>query len=217
MKRELNILALHIPAMNDLMAKNVVGGYCIGDDDYWQGWGSPDNPIELPEVVVTPSDNPDPGYDPNDFWDDRDFDDDYNDYYDDQDRNGHSDGDTDRGGYNVNAAVNFLREHAHQSSTGNCAKAVRMAIEAGGISTEGRPNSAKDYDSFLPKIGYHEVSKDNYNPLPGDIVVHEAQPGHPHGHIAMYDGQNWISDFVQRDMFGGSAYRQNPDYTLWRR
>lgn len=32
---------------------------------------------------------------------------------------------------------------------------------------------------------------------------------HEHGHIAMYDGRQWISDFVQRDMFGGKAYRNN--------
>ena len=28
-----------------------------------------------------------------------------------------------------------------------------------------------------------------------------------HGHIAMFTGGEWISDFIQRDMWGGSAYR----------
>ena len=41
--------------------------------------------------------------------------------------------------------------------------------------------------------------------------------GHPHGHIAMYSGNHWISDFVQRDMWGGNAYRDKADYTLVRR
>lgn len=217
MKKELKILELQIPAMNDHLSKYVIGGYSIGDDDFWQGPGSPDNPIELPEVIVTPTDNPDTGYDPAEDWDDRDFDNDCENDNDNSREEGNADKDSDDGGYDVNAAVSYLREHAHKSSIGQCAKYVRMAIEAGGISTEGRPASAKDYDSFLPQIGYHELSKENYNPLPGDIVVHEAQSGHPHGHIAMYDGQNWISDFVQIDMFGGRAYRNNPDYTLWRR
>lgn len=79
------------------------------------------------------------------------------------------------------------------------------------------PGSACDYDSFLPSIGFHVVSKTNYSPQKGDIIVLEAVEGHPHGHIAMYSGSNWISDFVQRDMWGGSAYRDKAEYTLFRR
>lgn len=29
----------------------------------------------------------------------------------------------------------------------------------------------------------------------------------------MYDGSDWISDFIQRDMFGGSTYWNDPDYS----
>lgn len=119
--------------------------------------------------------------------------------------------------YSIEDAVKYLRENASDKSKGQCAKAVRLAIEAGGLSTDGRPGSACDYDSFLPTLGFYQVDAENYAPEIGDIVVHEAQEGHIHGHIAMYDGSVWISDFEQSDMFGGSAYRNNPDYTIWRR
>lgn len=85
------------------------------------------------------------------------------------------------------------------------------------VYVDGRPGSAKDYDSFLPSLGFYEVDPNNYVPQAGDIVVHEAKEGHEHGHIAMYDGSDWISDFIQRDMYGGSAYRNDPDYSIWRR
>ncbi|MBR8719832.1 hypothetical protein IX307_001058 [Bacteroides pyogenes] len=124
------------------------------------------------------------------------------------------------GSYNVNNAINHLTLNANGSSTGYCARYVRQALEAGGMSTDGRPGSACDYDTWLQSQGFRVVHvTGTYTPEAGDIVVFEALSGHPHGHIAMYNGQQWISDFVQRDMYGGSAYRNNPntEYTILRR
>ena len=120
--------------------------------------------------------------------------------------------------YKVSEAVSYLSANANNFSTGYCAKYVRMALEAGGLSTEGRPSSACDYDTWLLNNGF-EIITGNITPQAGDIVVFEAIEGHKHGHIAMYNGQQWISDFVQRDMYGGSDYRNNPDakYTILRR
>ncbi len=121
--------------------------------------------------------------------------------------------------YNVSNAIDYLTEHAESNSQGACAKYVRLALEAGGMSTDGRPVSACDYDTWLQAKGFYLVSKEGYQPLAGDIVVFEAITGHANGHIAMYNGQQWISDFVQRDMYGGSAYRNDPaqNYTLLRK
>ncbi len=117
--------------------------------------------------------------------------------------------------YNVDDVTKYLREHAYEKSQGKCAKAVRLALEAGGLDTTGRPTATVDYnDGFLQSLGFIEVSPENYTPQAGDIVVHERQAGHPYGHITIYDETEWISDFVQIDMFGGSAYRNNPDYSL---
>ena len=32
----------------------------------------------------------------------------------------------------------------------------------------------------------------------GDVYVEDRTNTHPHGHIAIYDGSNWISDFIQK-------------------
>ena len=123
--------------------------------------------------------------------------------------------------YNTSKAVDYLVSHAYptyiKEKCGNCAKAVREALEAGGLSTMGHPTSACDYDTFLPRIGFHVVSKENYSPQKGDIIVLEAVEGHTYGHIAMYSGSKWISDFVQSDMWGGSAYRNKAEYNIFRR
>ena len=124
------------------------------------------------------------------------------------------------GTYNITTAVSYLEAHAYPSynnNCGHCARAVREALEAGGLSTTGHPTDACDYDSFLPLIGFHLVSKNNYSPEKGDIIVLEAVEGHSHGHIAMYSGNKWISDFVQNDMWGGPAYRNKAEYSLFRR
>lgn len=118
--------------------------------------------------------------------------------------------------YSINKATTYLTTHAETNSIGKCAKYVRLAIEAGGLSTVGHPIAACDYDTFLPTIGFNKVNKNNYTPVKGDIIVLEAVSGHPYGHIAMYNGSKWISDFVQNDMWGGSAYRNKAEYTLFR-
>jgi type VI secretion system secreted protein VgrG len=108
-----------------------------------------------------------------------------------------------------------LKAHAGLKSVGKCAKAVADAIEAGGVKIERKP-SAKDYGSNLAKIGFCQIDKQNYTPKAGDICV-LTHPQSPHGHIAMYEGQNWLSDFIQRDMFGGKLYRTSEtSFKIWR-
>jgi len=56
-----------------------------------------------------------------------------------------------------------------------------------------------------------------YHPLAGDIVIFmpiaaEIKNGftislHKHGHIQMFDGKAWISDFQQKGFFVGKDYR----------
>ena len=119
--------------------------------------------------------------------------------------------------YNINKAVKTLNANAQPKSTGYCAKYVRKAIEAGGLSTSGRPVSAADYDNFLPKLKFKIVNSTNYTPKKGDIVVINRFGTHKHGHIQMYNGNQWVSDFKQRNFWPGSAYRNNkPSYIIFR-
>lgn len=50
-------------------------------------------------------------------------------------------------------------------------------------------------------------------------MIIQPIPGHPHGHMAMYDGAYWISDFVQYyGFYPGNAYRTaKPPYQIYRR
>jgi len=123
--------------------------------------------------------------------------------------------------YDVDKAVAYLTENAKAKSQQECARYVRLAIQAGGCPTYFHPASAKEYDIFLPKLGFAEISITNYVPLKGDVIVikpPQNQSKHEHGHIAMFNGKKWISDFMQRDMYGGSIYRKKgTEYYLFRR
>lgn len=119
--------------------------------------------------------------------------------------------------YSNDAAVEYLVKHAETRSKNSCALYVRHAISAGGCPTFGQPPSACDYDLFLPNLGFNEVPQDGSFPQKGDIVVFSAIKGHKHGHICMYDGKQWISDFKQRSMYSASAYRSQGTHTYWRR
>lgn len=83
-----------------------------------------------------------------------------------------------------------------------CGRAVRMAMEAGGLSTKGRPQYGGDYGDFLLKNGWQPIDGSKVPFQPGDICVSHGigrknKQGHYMGHISMYDGSKWVSDYVQ--------------------
>ncbi len=71
-------------------------------------------------------------------------------------------------------------------------------------------------------LGFHKITvddPDHFNFIRGDIMVMEPWSGNAvdAGHIAGYDGQQWISDFIQRDFWAGPAYRKvRPQYAVYR-
>ena len=129
------------------------------------------------------------------------------------------DGNFIRPSFDIDAAVYELDANAEASSTGKCATYVRKAIEAGGIKL-GRPNSgsAKDYGTYLEDSGFFPVDNTNYSPLKGDVRVIQNYPkGSIHGHIDMYNGTQWVSDFFQNGFWPGQGYREHrPSYTIYR-
>lgn len=73
------------------------------------------------------------------------------------------------------------------------------------------------YKAYLPTIGFRTIPySSTYSPLKGDIAVMPSLNGHPDGHIAMFTGMIWVSDFKQRDHWGSSAYRNNGECTIFR-
>lgn len=121
----------------------------------------------------------------------------------------------------VEKFADHLRKRARNHSQGICAKRVREALEAGGGNTKGHPHVAKAWAGTLIRMGFRELVVDdpaNFIFLKGDIVV--IQPylsGNTAGHIAGYDGKQWISDFKQHDFWSGPGYRSNkPRYVFYR-
>lgn len=120
-------------------------------------------------------------------------------------------------GWDCEKAVKYLQENAENTSVGMCAKYVRKAIEAGNV-TLTRHISAKNYGSSLIAVGFVEL---NFTPASGyskgDVAVIQPPPKTLHGHMQMYDGSQWISDFKQRDFWPGPTYRKKqPSYAVYR-
>jgi len=139
--------------------------------------------------------------------------------------------------FNVNAAVNTLNNNAYashnsvpQSEVGSCARYVRYAVEAGfGMRRDQlttlsprSPVPARDWGPFLQGLGFRELSTSSY--LKGDIVVMQGYPGGssdrngvPYGHIAMYNGNQWVSYWYQKSIYANSSYRNyNPVHFIYR-
>ena len=117
----------------------------------------------------------------------------------------------------VDAMVSAINSTATPQSRGKCATAVREALDAGGFKTadgqtvtqafrdKGLAGSAYMYDSngILSSVGFSKIDP-NTTPATGDIEVFPGSSASPHGHIQVYNGNNWVSDFNQN---GGSMNR----------
>jgi type VI secretion system secreted protein VgrG len=118
----------------------------------------------------------------------------------------------------IDLAVEHLNDNARARSEGRCAKAVRLALLAGGLRLRSYPEYAKHYGPTLLENGFSEVPQSDYSPRKGDIVViQNYRRGHIAGHIAMYTGRRWVSDFRQVDIWAGSDYRTyRPAHAIYR-
>jgi len=126
----------------------------------------------------------------------------------------------------IDKFVKHLRAHADQVGFGygQCGKYVRKALQAGGahFNEYSPPRYGKLYGLTLERLGFHEITVDDPDHFPfirGDVMVMEPHTGSTAGHVAGYDGQKWISDFVQRDFWAGPAYRNQkprPFYAVYR-
>lgn len=109
------------------------------------------------------------------------------------------------------AAAKFATQHAHAKSTGYCARYVRRGLEAAGYKFQSQP-MAYMYASkgILQGMGFTEIDRKE-PPKVGDISVMGPRYNGHAGHIAIYNGRNWVSDFLQR---GEQIYAHGP-YPIW--
>src|SRR5436190_609959 len=119
--------------------------------------------------------------------------------------------------WNRERAIDHLDAYSAGASLGKCASYTRTAIEAGGLILS-RHNSAKDYGASLEEAGFVAMGEMAGGFETGDVVVIEGIEGHRHGHMAMFDGAYWVSDFTQQNgLYPGPAYRQaKPPYVIYR-
>jgi hypothetical protein len=113
--------------------------------------------------------------------------------------------------WDVAKAVQHLKANAESEPVGLCAQYTREAIEAGGVTLR-RTNYAKDYGPSLLEVGFQTVNTASYQA--GDVVIMQNCAGHDYGHMQMYSGSQWISDYVQRDFWPYTSSR--PQYAVYR-
>lgn len=118
-------------------------------------------------------------------------------------------------GMDVQKAVDHITSAAKSSSSGWCSRHVRRAIEAGGVSVTSP--TAKDLGPSLESAGFLPIATqadlNTYVPTAGDVVVFDAVTGHDSGHTAMYDGEQWVSDWKQLNFFVDEPYK-NGNFTI---
>lgn len=128
-----------------------------------------------------------------------------------------------KGEMNIDGAIAILNARADDGPPGKklCATYVKEAIEkGGGITLVKHPRYAYQYDGYLDKY-FEKLStpEPDYPPEKGDIAVFQPPDDkHPDGHIQIYNGTQWVSDFKQPNGFWPSpAYRdKKPRYSIYR-
>jgi len=119
-------------------------------------------------------------------------------------------------------AIEYLRSHAHKDTQHLCAQYVREAINAGGGTPVQKAEFAGNLGPNLVAAGF-VPQPTGITPRAGDVIVIQplggGAPRRGHvGHAAMFDGDIWISDFRQSELYPGSGYRTaRPPYIIYRR
>lgn len=108
----------------------------------------------------------------------------------------------------TSTAASIATSRARSKTTGKCAKYVTDSMQRAGLNY---PRLASAYmyatDKGLPSVGFEQLKvsdPNNYPKQPGDVYVIDSFVGnkgkkHPHGHIAIWNGKEWVSDFKQKN------------------
>lgn len=119
----------------------------------------------------------------------------------------------------------LARKRANAKSLGKCGAYVYNALRDAGYKGFAKPESiggartysAADAVNTIGNEGFTHI-EDNGVYHPGDVMIYGRRGVNiPHGHIQIFDGRNWISDFVQRSKVPGTKYlRAGLIPSLWR-
>lgn len=110
----------------------------------------------------------------------------------------------------IDNTIKDLEKNAKRGSTGWCARHVREAFAANGViikTPDIRPGKdtfqARDYGPKLVEAGFNPVLDDKQPSISpavekikkGDVAVIQPTSQNEAGHMAIYNGQQWISDY----------------------
>jgi hypothetical protein len=123
-------------------------------------------------------------------------------------------------GFNIDKALNYLKSNLLPPyGQGKCSSHMHQALIEGGLdSLKDMPvQAARKYGPILKEMGFVEVFITDCFYTRGDIAVFQGYPGGrsdangiPYGHIQMFDGEYWISDFLQpRPLYPSQKYQDN--------
>jgi len=126
---------------------------------------------------------------------------------------------------NIKNFVDFMnkQDQGKTNPKGDCAQSVKNGLDAGfgGKQGETLHNGPQNYGPGLEKLGFVPIN--NNSPLkPGDVMIFQTFSGRPWGHIQMWNGSNWLSDYIQKNRSDGypgpsDTYKNaNPSYQLYR-
>ena len=116
--------------------------------------------------------------------------------------------------YNNDTVADYITKNAAPKSRTMCAGYVIKAMWHGGCPIGLIPAYA--YNKTLPLMGFEEITVKGYKPKKGDISVVPSNSTHPFGHIAVYNGKQWVSDFKQNHILPSSQIFRATDGWHWK-
>lgn len=116
--------------------------------------------------------------------------------------------------------ADYVTEKAKPKSVGFCARFVVNGMVNAGLSVE-RQDAYRYYTSnLLEKAGFKKIARgttlNEANKISfqkGDVIAFDKSPEHKYGHIQMFNGKQWVSDFKQNRF---TPYKDTLPWILWR-
>lgn len=122
--------------------------------------------------------------------------------------------------WNLDTLATVVTKNAQgRKASGKCALFVRKALEAAQMQSffAGGLGNANEMGRPLENMGWIAVGQNVKNVKKGDISLFmktNTPAGQKYGHIAIFNGTQWVSDFIQNSVQPNS--KDNLTYTIYR-
>ena len=106
-------------------------------------------------------------------------------------------------------AADIATSRAGAKSTGQCGKYVRIALQSAGVPYTAVNHAYQAHSLGNLKNAGFQLIQDTGQYVKGDVMVFDPIAPGESGHIQIFNGSRWISDFKQNTMVS-SKYRDKP-------